>query len=733
MLWNLAWLIPAFPALAFVAILLLVQRRERLSHRLAIGGITIAFGLAQLIFWAAVMGKAGTPMASSLRWLVSGGDIVALGLVFDPPALAMLFMVPLVCLMIFIYSTGYMRGDPRYGRFFAYISLFAAAMLGLVLFDNLLAFFICWELMGLCSYLLIGFWHERPPAMLAGLKAFLVTKVGDLFFFLGLMILYALTGSLTYHDLFAAETLSRLTQPGYLGFSITPALVISLLLFGGTVGKSAQFPLHTWLPDAMAGPTPVSALIHAATMVSAGVFLLVRMFPLLAVAGLSLPAVAFIGAFTAFFGALLAVIQSDIKRVLAFSTMSQLGYMVTALGLGAYAAGLFHLLTHAFFKALLFLSAGSVIHALEHQHHHGDAEDDFNPNDLLAMGGLRRTLPRTFAAFLVGGLSLAGLPLLTAGFWSKDEILAQAYGREPAIFWVLAAAALLTAFYTARQLSLAFLGGPRSVAAASAQESDRSMTTPMLVLAGFAIGLGWVSIPEDFPLLGGFIPNWFAGFVGEMGLPEVTSTAWQPLAMGVGASVLGLVLGWLVYGWRPLAAGEADRLANGMRRAHLGWLYRALEERLYFDWLYDHTVVWGAVALASLLARFDDAVPDGIVRGVATVVRALGAAAARFDERILDAFVNAWGSLFRWLARGANWLDLHLVDPVVNIAGWLAQLGPWATGSVEPEVPDAPVGPIARILVWAGGALSALQTGEVQDYLGFAFFAVIALVIAFFL
>lgn len=737
---NIAWLIPLCPLLAFAAILLATQRYARLSHWLAIGGIAVAFLLAQLVFWAAMFNALEFSNLGALSWLINGGDVTALGIILDPPALIMLFMVPLVCLMIFIYSTGYMRGDLHYGRFFAYISLFAAAMLGLVLFDNLLAFFVCWELMGLCSYLLIGFWCERPTAAAAGLKAFLVTKVGDLFFFLGLMVLYATTGSLAYRDLFAPETLAQLAQSGYLGLPVTPALVIALLLFGGTVGKSAQFPLHVWLPDAMAGPTPVSALIHAATMVSAGVFLLVRMFPLLAVAGLPSPVIAYIGAFTALLGALVALGQNDVKRVLAFSTMSQLGYMVAALGLGAYAAAFFHLFTHAFFKALLFLGAGSVIHGMEHGHHHSGAEGQFDPNDLLAMGGLRHAMPRTFATFLIGGLSLAGFPLFTAGFWSKDEILAQAFGRNPVIFWVLATAALLTAFYTARQISLMFLGSPRSESATHARESSRAMTTPLWILAGFAIVLGWAGIPEHFPVLGGVIPNWFDDFVGvptssPFELQELSSAlhAWQPLAAGAGACLLGLALGWVVYGWRPLAAGAPDRIAVGLGRLRLGWFYRALRERLYFDWLYQRTIVWGTLALAGFSARFDDGVPDGAVRGVATTVRALAALAAGFDDKVVDAFVNFGATFARWVARSFNWLDLHLVDPVINFAGWLGQLGPWATGSVEPEVPDAPVGPIPRLLTRVGSALSALQTGEVQDYLGFAFFVAIALTVAFLL
>ena len=367
---NLAWLVPLFPFLAFAAILLFTYRNHRLSHQLAIGGIAVSTVLAQIVFWTAVLMPVGGGErafeSARVPWLPLGLEVFSLGVYVDPATAIMLFMVPLVCLMIFIYSVGYMHGDPRYSRFFAYISLFAAGMLGLIVFNNLLAFFLFWEIMGTCSYLLIGFWYEKKSAAQAGLKAFLVTKVGDLFFMLGLALLYAETGSLAYRDVFSPQTLEHLAHTGFLGTQFPAAAVIALLFFGGTVGKSAQFPLHVWLPDAMEGPTPVSALVHAATMVSAGVFLVVRTFPLFAAVegGLQMTIVAAVGAFTAIFASLIAVAQNDVKRVLAFSTISQLGYMVAALGLGAYAAGAFHLITHAFFKALLFLGSGSVIHAM---------------------------------------------------------------------------------------------------------------------------------------------------------------------------------------------------------------------------------------------------------------------------------------------------------------------------------------------------------------------------------
>ncbi|MBN1259514.1 MAG: NADH-quinone oxidoreductase subunit L [Anaerolineae bacterium] len=745
---NVAWLIPLFPFLAFVAIALYAHRDQVLSHRLAVGGIAGAFLLAQIAFWAFVLGHhAGVPFqASGIKWLFLGEQVFMLGLYIDPATAIMLFMVPLVCLMIFIYSVGYMQGDPRYSRFFAYISLFATGMLGLVVFDNLLTFFIFWEIMGTCSYLLIGFWYEKPSAFAAGLKAFLVTKVGDLFFILGLVVLYAEVGSLAYRDLFSVATLQHLAQPGYLGLPVAPATVIALLLFGGTMGKSAQFPLHTWLPDAMEGPTPVSALIHAATMVSAGVFLVVRAYPLFtAVPGVQLPFVTVIGAVTAMLGALIAVAQDDIKRVLAFSTISQLGYMVAALGTGAYVAGVFHLVTHAFFKALLFLSSGSVLHGMEHAHHHviGEshtAQSAFDPNDMLSMGGLGKRMPRTAIAFLVGGLALSGFPVFTAGFWSKDEILAQTYVSNPPVFGVLAAAAALTAFYTARQLSLTFLGEPRSKAAAHAKESGDSMTIPLLILAGFSVVLGWVGIPEHFPLLGGLIPNWFEHFMGaslEMGPgpahEAALAFAWQPLVVGLSVALGGLGAGYLVYGRRPLQSGEPDRVLQAFRAVKMGWVYRALQQRLYFDQLYQATFVKGSIVLARIASWLDRAVIDGSVLRAASLVRAVSGFVAWLDRVIVDALVDLVGRGARVTARALTWFDTHVVDSVVNVASWLGRLGAMASGFTDDAVLDNLSGGVAGLVGNLGRALRTVQTGRVQDYLWLALLAILALAIVFFI
>ena len=384
----------------------------------------------------------------------------------------------------------------------------------LVVSDNLLTLFAGWEIMGLCSYLLIGFWYAKPAARDAAVKAFMTTRVGDVFMLLGIAFVYSATGSLSFRDIFAPSVLSTLAAIPTPVLGLSAAGLIGLLLFIGTVGKSAQFPLHVWLPDAMEGPTPVSAMIHAATMVSAGVYMVIRIYPLLSLDPRTMSVVAFIGAFTALFAATVAVAQNDIKRVLAYSTISQLGYMIAALGAGAYVAATFHLVTHAFFKALLFLGSGSVIHGMEHgvlhTGKHVDAQDMFN------MGGLRKKMPVTFLTFLIGGLALSGFPLVTAGFWSKDEILASTFLGHSAVFWTLAVAAFLTAFYTMRQITLTFLGEARTEAAAHARENVWTMTAPLVLLAVFAVAAGWAGIPEHFPVIGGLVPNWFHHFVGSM-------------------------------------------------------------------------------------------------------------------------------------------------------------------------------------------------------------------------
>jgi len=702
---NITWIIPVFPFLAFLIIILFTQGNRKLSHSLSIGSMVLSW----LVGWGVVFSAIGTPhlgehpVHKSVPWFETGTAVFEIGYWIDPLMAIALFMVPFVCLMIFIYAVGYMgfgteEVDPNYSRFFAYIALFATGMLGLVISENLLTLFMSWEIMGLCSYLLIGFWFEKnydDPNKItprqAGLKAFLVTKIGDLFLVLGILYMYSQAGTLSYADtLFNHEFLTHLAQtpalPIFGGWSAASA--IALLIFGGSVGKSAQFPLHVWLPDAMEGPTPVSALIHAATMVSAGVFLVARIFPLLNIVveldhhNPTMSIIAFIGAFTALFASIIALAQNDIKGVLAYSTISQLGYMIAALGIGAYVAATFHLITHAFFKALLFMGSGSVIIGCHHE------------QDMMELGGLRKKMPKTFWTFLAGGLALSGFPLITAGFWSKDEILAHAweefmhYGTAswPFFVWLLLTiAAFLTAFYTARQISLTFLGKPRGHHAEHAHETPNTMTWPLLILAFFAITLGWVGIPEEIV---GYGNNWFHAFVGH----EYAST---PLSIPVmllssGLAIGGLGLGWLVYGRKPLEAGQMDPLQKGMERIRLGWLYTAMQNRFYFDEIYAAIFINGSIKLADIFYNFDyNWVINPIVNGVGAVTRGISNIFNQFDEKIVDALVNLTGLSGVKLADLGGITDLKVVDGFVNgiadVTGWIGEkiFRPIQTGKVQ--------------------------------------------------
>ncbi len=755
---DLAWLIPAGPFLAFVLISLGGHRSQRLSKALALAGIVVAVVLSQAIFWSLVR-VPDTLAGSVIHWFSQGVDSVELGVFVDPTDAVMLAMVSFVCLMIFVYSLGYMRGDPKVSRFFAYVSLFAGAMLGAMVCDNLLAFFVFWEIMGTCSYLLIGFWWEKQSAVDASLKAFLVTKTGDLFLLLGVVLLYAQVGSLSYADLFSAETVELLAGTPYLG-QMSVATVAILLLFGGTIGKSAQLPLHVWLPDAMEGPTPASALIHAATMVSAGVYLMIRAFPLLAVSQ-AMPAVATVGAATAVFAATIALTQSDIKRVLAFSTISQLGYMVAALGIGAYEASLFHLITHAFFKSLLFMAAGSVIHGIEHGHRHTmghavPANADAmlsNPNDMWKMGGLAFRMPVTAVSFLAGSLALSGFPLVTAGFWSKDEILASAWTANRPIFWALLSAAVLTGFYSARQIGLVFLGKPRTRAATYARENRAVMVVPLAILALFAIGLGWVGISGDFPLLGRWFPGWFGPFVersiegvGEVlqaGAAAEAVSSQLPLLFGLLASLGGLFAGWWVYGRKPVTvtgpAGAADGVSVGdpvqlaLARVKLGWLYQVPAHQYYFNELYQWLVVRPAVRLADVCSAIDSKAIDATVVAFARGFGqqgGVGPAVDSIDRNVFDGVVNGAGTLSRLTARLVHWLDAGLLDGLIN---FLTGLGRFSSGGLrlfDEGVVDGAVKATADGFGVLGDRARRMQTGLLPDYLWNAFVMILLLVAA---
>src|SRR5208283_2485930 len=513
------WLIPVLPLVASGVIAVNKQPQRKLAVMLAIGSMVLAFLLSLCAFGTTLLHHGDNGVfreMAGFNWLQFGGQWLHLDWVLDPLTAIMLVMVSFVSLLIFIFSVGYMAHDENFMRFFCFMSLFAAAMLGVVIANNLLLFFICWELVGLTSYLLIGFWYHKPSAAAAAKKAFITTRIGDLALLLGMVWLYAKAGTLTFYDggngCLEIPTLAKAFP--FEGFGFVALTGIALLIFVGAMGKSGQVPLHVWLPDAMEGPTPVSALIHAATMVAAGVFLVARVYPLMkpdwsALAGphtiVSMPpldatvVITWVGAITAVFAASIAVAQTDIKRILAYSTVSQLGYMMLGLGVGGVAVGMFHLITHAFFKALLFLGSGSVIHGCHEE------------QDVRKMGGLKKFMPVTFATYAIGMLALAGFPLFFSGFWSKDEILHAAHGWPVSHipFFLGCAGALLTAFYMTRQVALVFFGSYRGGACESADhahshapnppshdggyephESPAVMTVPLVILAGFAVLLG---------------------------------------------------------------------------------------------------------------------------------------------------------------------------------------------------------------------------------------------------
>lgn len=704
---TIIWLIPFPPLLAFFLIVLFTNRNKALSHTVAIGAAGLSWLGSMIVFWRALQEGAhhlgDHPFESAVNWMPLGDGAFRIGVLIDPLSAVTLFFVAWTVLMIFLYSVGYHNfgqpeGDedrpglqphgatikdeqghqhkipsvePMYSRFFAFIGLFAFGMFLLVVADNLLSLFIGWEIMGLCSYLLIGFWYGKPTARAAMIKAFITTRVGDVFMLLGIAFLYSSTGTLSFREIFTEETLHQLatTPAGFLGLSA--AGLIGILLFIGAVGKSAQFPLHVWLPDAMEGPTPVSAMIHAATMVSAGVYMVIRMFPLLS-AGMEHGAstspmmlMAFIGALTALFAATIALAQNDIKRVLAYSTISQLGYMVAAIGIGAYVAAAFHLITHAFFKALLFLGSGSVIHGVEHGVLHTGEHVD--PNDMYNMGGLKKKMPVTFWTFLIGGFALSGFPLVTAGFWSKDEILADAFGHGHwVVFITLALAALITAFYTMRQISLTFLGEPRTEAAEHAHETPWTMTVPLVILAVFAIAYGWVGIPEHFPVLGGLIPNWFHDWVGSTLAehPEAVSFSMIPLLTSLVVALGGLYLGWLVY--RNIPKGSNDPLEKP-----LGFIYTLLKNKYYFDELYDKVFVQPAYWFAETFVYewMDRGVIDGILHTVSRVAFSLGQIFRNWiDVPIVNGFGDFMGESVKKLGRSFRVLQTGRVQQYMIIA-----------------------------------------------------------------
>ena len=619
------WLIPALPLLAAAIGALSPRKGRALAAGSAIAALIGAFVLSCLALNTALQAPA-IHAVHNFDWFDLGVGTMRLGFLLDPLTAFMCVMVTFVGTLIFIFSLGYMKEDANFKQFFCFLSLFAAAMLGLLVANSLLLLFICWELVGLASYLLIGFWFHKPSAAAAAKKAFITTRIGDLGLLLGLLWLSDAGGSLLFYDggqgVLEAATLTSLAGQSLVG-GLALSTAIGLLIFCGAVGKSGQFPLHVWLPDAMEGPTPVSALIHAATMVAAGVFLVARVYPLMSADALleavpvhALTVVAFIGAITALMGALIACAQNDIKRVLAFSTVSQLGYMMLALGVGSWTAAIFHLLTHAFFKALLFLGAGSVIHAAHHE------------QDVRHLGGLRTKMKVTFATFAVGMMALSGVPFLFSGFWSKEAILHAAHEWDVSHLPLYAglAAVVLTAFYMTRLVVETFFGRPRSHAAEHAHENSAVMTGPLVILAICAILLGFVGTPA-FPWLQARL----SGTELHRGMEHLFEGGGLMLLsiVLVGA---GLGLGWWLYGRKLRQTAEArDPLVDTAPA-----VMAALANRLGFDELYAATVGRLNDFLAVFANGLDRWVFGGLVNFLAQLGIFTGGVNRRLDEDNLN-------------------------------------------------------------------------------------------------
>ncbi len=717
-------LLAPLAAFAFFALLSLTGRNYRRQDLVSTAAMLVAFICSVLLFTNVIndpdkFSHDGAEIYS-LTWLPLGSVNFSMGFLFDSVTSVMLLVVTIVSSLVHIFSIGYMHGDPRYPRFFAFLSLFSFSMLFLVVSDNLLGIYIGWELVGVCSYLLIGFWFEQDAPANACKKAFMTTRVGDVGMFIGMMMLFTKFRTLSlYGDEGIFALASNLTAGDMTWLSIA-----GVLIFCGAIGKSAQIPLHTWLPDAMEGPTPVSALIHAATMVAAGVYLTARMFPILT-ADSSL-FIAYVGGITALVAATIAIVRFDIKRVLAYSTISQLGYMMLAIGAGSYVAGLFHLTTHAFFKALLFLGSGSVIHAFHAAHHDHAHDDDHGHTDAHAasfdsfgidpaqdmrhMGGLRHKMPITFVTMLIATLSIAGVPYILSGFWSKDAILVEVLYRAISwnsvhhyiLFGMAALAAVITAFYMFRLIFMTFTGEPRNQEMHdSAHESPLKMAIPLIILAVLS-----------FPI----VNKWsFEKYVKQPGQPHIHAPKHARYNSNQGALhaqlglsdahaaedahhddaavhhdpdhdkahnivvplsfvivIVGIGLSALFYYWRKFSA---DAVAARLRP-----IYTLLWNKYYFDELYDGVLVALTVAGSKVLGLFDLRFIDGIVNGVGIAVQA-------------------------GCARVAGWFDDTFVDGLVNL--------------------------VARVTWSIGGRVRRVQTGMIQNYLLAVLGGVVLLILIF--
>jgi NADH-quinone oxidoreductase subunit L len=624
-------LIAALPLAGFVFTAAVGRRLGRRAHVVPVAAVGLSWAIAMVVVVTALGGGFGEA-GHTVRlwdWIPAGGFQVEAALLVDNLTACLLIVVTTIGLLVHVYSIGYMSHDPGYWRFFAYLNLFMFSMLLLVLGDSWLTVFVAWELVGLCSYLLIGFWYRKNSAALASKKAFIVNRVGDVGFALGIMAIWVNTGTLNIRD-----SIDVLTSQTLVAFPV-PVGIVALLIFAGAMGKSAQFPLHVWLPDAMEGPTPVSALIHAATMVNAGVYLVARANPIFASAPEAMVVVAGIGIFTALLAASIAMTQTDIKRVLAYSTLSQLGYMFAALGVGAWTAAIFHLMTHGFFKGLLFLGSGSVIHAVHEE------------QDMRKMGGLAKKIPHTYRTMLIGAIAISGIPPL-AGFFSKDEILGEAFKLGFAWVWAIGVlVAVMTAFYMFRLIGLTFWGESRVDKAVEPRihESPAAMTIPLWLLAIPSVVLGLVLAwpgPPLGPLVGQHGPGLLAGWlepVYAQGLAilghheaefAIVGIDGVLILISIAVATAGMLGAWRLFG---VEIGSLRRRPDPERVRALAtrapFLYRASLNKWWFDELNHLAFIVIGGRLAAAAWWFDAKVVDGIVNGIGSVTRRSGGGLAR--------------------------------------------------------------------------------------------------------
>ncbi len=629
---TVLWLVPMLPLLAGAVIAFMPDRMGKQASWLALGTLAVSCVIALLGLLAALHPAGHGEVFRSVTqstWFHFGGVAMKWGLVLDPLSAGMGAMVTFVAFWIFLYSTGYMKEEARFGRFFGFLSLFSGAMLMVVYANSLLLLFMAWELVGLASYLLIGFYYSKPSAAAASQKAFITTRVGDMAFFLGMIWLYGQTGTLSFYDggkglleSGALETLAGTTTIG--GFAVSA--IASLLLLVGAMGKSGQVPLHTWLPDAMEGPTPVSALIHAATMVAAGVFLVARTHPIFSLGGetgLPLAATAWIGGITALYAACVALGQNDIKRILAYSTVSQLGFMMVALGTGGVEAAMFHLIAHAFFKALLFLSAGSVIHGCHEE------------QDIRKMGGLRKAMPKTFVTYAVGMMALAGFPFVCSGFWSKEAVLhsAQIWPGGYGPFVLAVCAALLTAFYMTRQALLVFFGKPREPGVHHPHESPAVILVPLYVLAAGAVLLAIIGTPvwpwfEEW-LIKGEHAHFDAGALFKPGAIGLVLLSLTLVTVGVGAS-------WMVY-----RHPSGDSRAPDPLEGKLGKIWGFLGAGMGFDAFYEKHIIANVARLGRAVDAMERLFFVPLMALAEGVIKLCGRWTGTVDEQSLNRGFNA--------------------------------------------------------------------------------------------